>query len=393
MAAMKNKAWAFIALLLLPLLCLPLSAYADTGDTGPYAIEVYGPEPWVTEPGGAPIEIRVSDPQNVGWRQIVAVTTCDGLVYDLTESVELYGKAMILITRNTDIVVVIIAPDGTEYADSRRATLFQESEPQDSAVTANAQDAGSMQESASESNPATGGSEDMETVSSPAEQEEPAEDAASLATGKKTSMEQFPEESGDDADAVPPMNTDGTSTVIDNAVAEPSDREFFTVSTPLGNIYYLIVDRNSDSENVYFLNAVTERDLMALADEETQEEWASQAVQEPDDATMPDEVEPEEPTDEDALGETSEMPEEPASQAADGLNPMVIVAAVIIIGGAIGYYLKIVRPRKQLDDADDLENIVYLDDHNQQPEPDREDDYDDEDWGADEDDSIQDDET
>ena len=35
--------------------------------------------------------------------------------------------------------------------------------------------------------------------------------------------------------------------------------------TPDENVFYLIIDKQRDSENVYFLNAVTESDLMALA--------------------------------------------------------------------------------------------------------------------------------
>ena len=50
---------------------------------------------------------------------------------------------------------------------------------------------------------------------------------------------------------------DGTGTVVDNAT-DGDGKEFFTVETADGNIFYLIVDRQRNAEHVYFLNAVTE---------------------------------------------------------------------------------------------------------------------------------------
>ncbi|GHV39613.1 hypothetical protein FACS189490_03510 [Clostridia bacterium] len=61
-----------------------------------------------------------------------------------------------------------------------------------------------------------------------------------------------------------PFTPDGTGSVVDN-VTEVDGKEFFTVETPDGNTFYLIVDRQRNSENVYLLNAVTEDDLASLA--------------------------------------------------------------------------------------------------------------------------------
>lgn len=57
---------------------------------------------------------------------------------------------------------------------------------------------------------------------------------------------------------------DGTGTVLDEATGEDGDKQFYTITTEDGNVFYLIVDGKRDSNNVYFLNAVTESDLMAL---------------------------------------------------------------------------------------------------------------------------------
>ena len=57
----------------------------------------------------------------------------------------------------------------------------------------------------------------------------------------------------------------GTGTVIENAT-EADGKEFYTIMTPDENVFYLIIDRQRNTENVYFLNAVTEADLLPLAE-------------------------------------------------------------------------------------------------------------------------------
>lgn len=63
---------------------------------------------------------------------------------------------------------------------------------------------------------------------------------------------------GDDA-----FTPDGTGTVVDNATDEDG-KEFYTIVTPDGHVFYLIIDRQRSEKNVYFLDAVTEKDLLPL---------------------------------------------------------------------------------------------------------------------------------
>lgn len=62
-----------------------------------------------------------------------------------------------------------------------------------------------------------------------------------------------------------PLTPDGTGTVVDNATNEDG-KEFFTITTVDETVFYLVIDRQKSTENVYFLNAVTMADLMALAE-------------------------------------------------------------------------------------------------------------------------------
>ena len=45
------------------------------------------------------------------------------------------------------------------------------------------------------------------------------------------------------------------------------DKQFITLQSKNGNVFYLVIDRNGDEENVYFLNLVDESDLLALMED------------------------------------------------------------------------------------------------------------------------------
>jgi hypothetical protein len=125
---------------------------------------------------------------------------------------------------------------------------------------------------------------------------------------------------------------DGGGTVLDNAT-EQEGKEFFTVTATDGSVYYLIIDRQRGTENVYFLSAVTREDLLALTE--------SGAVTEPG-LSQPEPQAPEAPA-------STEEPqtEQPAQNNGGGMGTLVFVLIVIAIAGGAGYYFKIVKPRKE----------------------------------------------
>lgn len=129
-----------------------------------------------------------------------------------------------------------------------------------------------------------------------------------------------------------PFTPAGTGTVVDNATDEEG-KEFYTIKTADENIFYLVIDRQRDGENVYFLNAVTEQDLFALAEQPKEAEEAGSSI--PD--ILPD-LAPEETS--------APVPE---TEQEKGGNPgMAVLLILILIGcGGAGWYLKIYLPRQQ----------------------------------------------
>ncbi len=143
----------------------------------------------------------------------------------------------------------------------------------------------------------------------------------------------------------------GTGTVVNNATNEDG-KEFYTITTPDKNVFYLVIDRQRDGDNVYFLNAVTEKDLLALAEKSggssgtTASESTTAAGTSSGSAQIT------------ASGTASQAGTEPSAKSSsapqnNNMGMLLLVLAVVVIGGGAGYYFKIYRPKHQRAESED----------------------------------------
>jgi len=136
----------------------------------------------------------------------------------------------------------------------------------------------------------------------------------------------------------------GTGTVVDST--GPDNKSFYTIMTESGAVFYLIIDRRFGRENVYFLNPVTELDLLALVGAQIH----------PAPIPHPPTVPP----------PTAPMPEhppepEPVPQPENGNTGTFVLVAVVVLGGggAAGWYFKIYKPKQSVPDESELEDFDY----------------------------------
>jgi len=141
------------------------------------------------------------------------------------------------------------------------------------------------------------------------------------------------------------LTPDGTGTVVDNIVTQ-NEIEFFTVFTEAGNEFFLVIDRQSNTDNVHLLNAVTEADLMALA------QSSGNPIEPP---TPPISAIP--PIEELLPPSTPQPPTTPEPEPTTRRNNsnLILILAIVLVAGGVAYYLKVIRPRKEAtyDEEDD----------------------------------------
>lgn len=184
-----------------------------------------------------------------------------------------------------------------------------------------------------------------------------------------------PNENEETETAIPEgaFTPDGTGTILDSATEQEDEKQFYTITTDAGNVFYLVIDGKRDSQNVYFLNGVTEADLMALAETEGDTDGAVPEVitctcTEKCEAGAVNTACPVCKNDlAGCLGKVVEQPNEEPEQPEQaeekgGNTGMIIFLVIALVGaGGVGYYFKIVRPKQQaaMEDADEFEDDSY----------------------------------
>ena len=159
-----------------------------------------------------------------------------------------------------------------------------------------------------------------------------------------------------------PLTPDGTGTVIDN-VTNKDGKEFFTITTPSKHVFYLIIDRQKNAENVYFLDAVTDKDLLALAksdNEDVSGSSSSKTASAPETSSAPTASTP-------TVSSVS-RPEKQNNSA--GIAAVSVLAAVLV--GAAVWFFKFRKPGKKDKNRPDPDDYDYTEDGDDESEPDDE---------------------
>ncbi|MDR1467274.1 MAG: DUF4366 domain-containing protein [Oscillospiraceae bacterium] len=158
-------------------------------------------------------------------------------------------------------------------------------------------------------------------------------------------------------ETVTPVIPDGKGKVVDVFTGEDG-RKFYTIQTPAGNTFYLIIDFTMTGENVYFLDAVQEKDLLALAEKAKTANGGSAAT----------DTDPNNNTNSEPSGNQTEPKKEQ-----DNTSNLIMfgVVFVVVIGGGAVYLIKGRKGKQNNDRKDEYEDEPddYIpDDYDNEPE-------------------------
>ena len=156
------------------------------------------------------------------------------------------------------------------------------------------------------------------------------------------SQEALPENSEPEKeDDHTPISYDGTGTVIDDI--ENGSKHFYTIATDAGNVFYLIVDLDKESNNVYFLDTTKERDLLALAEKAEEEEGTTEIKEEPA------------PQVETPVPEPEPEPEPQPQPKKSNASLWLILVLTAVAGVGVFVYYGFIKPKKDADEAEEFE--------------------------------------
>ena len=174
------------------------------------------------------------------------------------------------------------------------------------------------------------------------------------------------------------LSPDGNLTLIDDiGSAAKNGKQFITVETKNGNVFYLIIDRDDEGkETVHFLNQVDEADLLTLMEDgETVTPAAvcscttkckAGAVNTNCPVCKTNLTECSGPEPQEPQPEEPEAPEEEPKGGAGGLIVFLLVA--LAGGGAALYYFKFKKPKAETTGSDDLGEYDFGEDEDLEDE-------------------------
>ena len=163
------------------------------------------------------------------------------------------------------------------------------------------------------------------------------------------------------------LTPDGNLSLIDDLGGASSGKQFITVETKGGNVFYLIIDRDDEgAQTVHFLNQVDEADLLSLMEDgEAQEAPAgctctekcqTGAVNTSCEVCAVNMAEC-------AGAEPEPEPEpEPEEEKSGGMGALALVLALVVLGGGGAFaYIKFIRPKQASKASADPDDYDFAD--------------------------------
>ena len=170
------------------------------------------------------------------------------------------------------------------------------------------------------------------------------------------------EESTLPEDAKPTAPTDAKADVTEHD--DGSKKEFYTIQTDSEKVFYLIIDKSGENEQVYFLTEISERDLLNVTSDTKQTLPQNNAVIEsaiPDDKKNEDVdveelLEKEENKEADTSTESETVTEPDVTEKKEGNSMVVyiIMALAAAIGIGAGYYFKVYKKKQEIEEDEEL---------------------------------------
>jgi hypothetical protein len=122
---------------------------------------------------------------------------------------------------------------------------------------------------------------------------------------------------------------EGNLTLVDDIQrSDDTDKQFITVETRDGSLFFIVIDRSANRDNVYFLNLVDDADLIALLKDPELTKEIEDLMRMPEITTVPEENNPE-------INDPVTAPK----SALSGKGPALIVL-ILVAGGAVFWIVR-----------------------------------------------------